>query len=81
MGRDRELCTKAAIRRISHWRKFVRENDDRFLLLTTANDAERAKAEGKLALAFHFQGTTPFGRDLGMVEMFYGSARIRVGKC
>lgn len=42
--------TMTAIRRISHWRKFVRENDDRFLLLTAADDAERAKAEGKLAI-------------------------------
>ncbi len=63
--------TMTAIRRISHWRKFVRENHDRFLLLATAEDAERAKAEGKLALGFHFQGTTPFGRDLGLVEIFY----------
>ncbi len=63
--------TMTAVRRISHWRKFVRDNDDRFALLTTAGDAERAKAQGKLALGFHFQGTTPFGRDLGLVEMFY----------
>ncbi len=63
--------TMTAIRRISHWRRFIRENEDRFLLLTAAEDAERAKAAGKLALGFHFQGTTPFGRDLGLVEMFY----------
>ncbi|NNF78876.1 MAG: peptidase M19 [Rhizobiales bacterium] len=63
--------TMTAIRRISHWRKFIRRNDDRFLLLLSAGDAERAKAEGKLAIGFHFQGTTPFGRDLGLVEMFY----------
>src|SRR5690606_16000592 len=24
-----------------------------------------------LAIVFHFQGTNPFGRDLGMVEVFY----------
>lgn len=63
--------TMTALRRISHWRKFIRENDQHYTLLTTAGDAERAKAEGKLALGFHFQGTTPFARDLGLVELFY----------
>lgn len=63
--------TMTAIRRISNWRKFIGENADRFVLLSAAEDAERAKAAGKLALGFHFQGTTPFGRDLGLVEMFY----------
>ncbi|NNE23393.1 MAG: hypothetical protein HKN11_12370 [Rhizobiales bacterium] len=61
----------SAMRRISHWRRFVRENGDRFARRTTADDAQRAKAAGKLALGFHFQGATPFGRDLGLVAMFY----------
>jgi membrane dipeptidase len=36
-----------------------------------AEDAEAAKATGRLALGFHFQGTTPFDRDIGLVEVFY----------
>jgi len=63
--------TMTALRRLSYWRRFVREHGDRFRLLVTADDAECAKVEGKLAIGFHFQGTTPFGRDLGMVEVFY----------
>ena len=63
--------TLAAIRRIAMWRRFVQRQGDRYLLLTQATDVERAKAEGKLALGFHFQGTTPFDRDLGLVEVFY----------
>lgn len=63
--------TLTAIRRIAMWRRFVRDNPDRFLLLLRAEDAEAAKREGKLALGFHFQGTTPFDRDVGLVEVFY----------
>lgn len=63
--------TLSALGRISMWRRFIHDNSDRYRLLLRAEDAEAAKAEGKLALGFHFQGTTPFGRDLGLVEVFY----------
>ena len=39
--------------------------------MTTADHAERAKAHGKLALGFHFQGTTPFARPLDLVHVFH----------
>lgn len=60
-----------AIRRIALWRQLVRQHGDRFLLLEKADDAIAAKTEGKLALGFHFQGTTPFERDIGLVEVFH----------
>lgn len=63
--------TLAAVDRISMWRAYVTKNSDRYRLLTTADDPLAAKAEGKLALGFHFQGTTPFARDLGLVDVFY----------
>ena len=63
--------TLSAVRRLSQWRRFVQENPDRYLLLLRAEDAEAAKASGRLALGFHFQGTTPFDRDVGLVEVFY----------
>jgi len=63
--------TLSALRRISQWRRYVQQNADRFLLLMRAEDAELAKASGRLAIGFHFQGTTPFDRDLGLVEVFY----------
>ncbi len=63
--------TLSAVRRIALWRRFVAQRADRFRLLLRAADAEAAKAEGKLAIGFHFQGTTPFDRDIGLVEVFY----------
>jgi len=63
--------TMGALSSISFWRHFVVKNADRYMLLMQAEDVETAKSLGKLALGFHFQGTTPFGRDLGLVEVFY----------
>lgn len=63
--------TQTALNRLSVWRRFLAQHADRYLLLEQAEDAERARRAGKLAVGFHFQGTTPFGRDLGLVEIFY----------
>lgn len=63
--------TLTALRRIAQWRRFIQQNADRYQLLQRAADAEEAKASGRLALGFHFQGTTPFDRDVGLVEVFY----------
>ena len=63
--------SRIAIQRIGVWRRIVEEHADDFLLLGSAEDAREAKAQGKLALGFHFQGTTPFDRDLGLIDIFH----------
>ena len=63
--------TLSAINRISMWRQYIVQNSDRYRVLLSAEDAVSAKAEGKMALGFHFQGTVPFARDPGLVEVFY----------
>ena len=63
--------TLSALRRIAMWRRFVNDHSERYTLLGTAQDALAAQAAGKLALGFSFQGTTPFERDVGLVEVFY----------
>lgn len=44
---------------------------DRFKFVKTVQDIRDAKAEGKLAIGFHFQGSEMLERDLRMVELFY----------
>ena len=63
--------TLDSVQRISMWRKYLAENTDRYVLMLNADDAEAAKKAGKLAVGMHFQGTTPFARDIGLVEVFY----------
>ena len=51
--------------------KRIARQPDKYVLVRTAADIERAKREGKLALGFHFQGTNPFQGDLTTVQTYY----------
>jgi len=59
------------MRKIAADNRFFRDSADRFLRVETAADVLRAKAEGKLGIVYSFQGTLPFDRDAGFVEMYY----------
>jgi membrane dipeptidase len=57
------------LRSIGRWLKLVRESKD-FLLVKQAADVRRAKAEGKLGILLHFQGTEPIEDDLNLVDAY-----------
>jgi len=57
--------------RIGGWFERLRLNQDKLLLVTCIDDIYRAKREGKLGILFHFQGTTPFEKNLNNIELFY----------
>ncbi len=59
------------IKRLALWYRHLKANADRYRLLLTAEDFDVARAEGRMAVGFHFQGTVAFGRDLGMVELYH----------
>ncbi|MCC6792465.1 MAG: dipeptidase [Thermomicrobiales bacterium] len=46
------------------------ERTPEYLLVTRASDIERAKAEGRFGIIFHFQGVTPLEDDLNLVDAF-----------
>ena len=52
-------------------RRFFLERPDDFVLVDVAEDVDRAKREGKLAVAFHFQGSNPLDGRLENVALFY----------
>ena len=70
VGRGGASCT-ATLRVIGMWNERLRRRADELLLVTKAEDMERAKREGKLGIIFHFQGSSPIEKDLGLVEIFY----------
>ena len=59
-----------AIDRISRWRRVIDARPDT-VFMRTGDDVRRAKADGALAVGFHFQGSTPFERDIGLVRVFH----------
>lgn len=51
-------------------RRFASE-PDKYVLVRRVDDIRRAKAEGKLAIGFHFQGSNGLGGDANMVGLYY----------
>lgn len=60
-----------AMKKLAHDSRFFRRFADRFVQVERADDILRAKQENKLAVVFTFQGTLPFERDVGFVEMYW----------
>ena len=59
------------MRSIGAWYERLNRRSDELVLVTRAEDMERAKHDGKLGIIFHLQGTVPVVRDLGLVEIYY----------
>jgi membrane dipeptidase len=60
-----------ATQRVAAARQEVLSRRDELVLVETVDDVDRARTEGKLAVAFHFEGTRCFERNLDVVESFY----------
>lgn len=58
-------------RRLSQARSHVQAHRDTLILVDTVDDVIAAKASGKLAVSFHFEGSRCFERELSTVEAFY----------
>ena len=61
---------------IGGWHRYVRERDDT-ILVRHASDIERAKAEGKLGLILHCQGTALIEDEIDLVDSYY-EAGLRI---
>ena len=59
------------IHKIAKERAYFAARADEYVFVETVDDVLRAKAEDKLAVYINFQGTSPVGSDLGMVEIYY----------
>ncbi|MCP5365978.1 MAG: membrane dipeptidase [Hyphomicrobiales bacterium] len=66
---DMNPSFSAAMERLAREHRYYAANDD-FILVRGVADIRRAKAEGKVAIGFHFQGTEPVARDLDNVWGF-----------
>ncbi len=70
VGHDRFNLT-ATIRHMADVKTRLRADADKYVFVKTVDDILRAKAEGKLALGFQFQGSEPLEGDKNMVEIYY----------
>lgn len=63
--------TKAAMHNMANVRRMIHDRADRMTFATSVTDIRRAKAEGKLAVGFHFQGSVPLESNANMVDLYY----------
>ncbi len=52
-------------------RRAIQSRPDALVHVLSVEDARRAKRDGKLGVALHFEGTRCFERNLDMIELFY----------
>ena len=71
---------QSGLREIGGWHRYVRERDDT-LIVRTAADIERAKAEGKLGLILHCQGTAIIEDELDFLDAFAAAGLRMVQLC
>lgn len=61
----------ATVHKIARERHYFLSRPEQYVLVETVDDIQRAKAEDKLAVVFHFQGSNPVDNDPCMVETYY----------
>jgi len=55
----------------SQYRHWIRTHPDLFVQVETVADVDRARREGKLAVAFDLEGMNALNGDIGMVDLYY----------
>lgn len=63
--------TSVSVRMMGGWLKRIRQNPDKLLLVKSTEDIRRAKAQGKLGIIFHFQGSMPIEDEVNTMEPFH----------
>ncbi len=61
-----------ALEGIRSFDAWIAANSGQVLKATSVADLDRAQRDGKIAVFYLIQNSTPFGKDLDMVDTFYG---------
>lgn len=56
---------------IAQERRYFQAHPEKFVLISSVADIRRAKAEGKLAVGFHLQGSNPLVGNANFVDLYY----------
>lgn len=70
VGTD-DAGTGPTIHNIANVRRMISDRSDRFTFVRSASEIRAAKAQGKVAIGFHFQGSGALERNPHLVELFY----------
>ncbi|QPC94887.1 dipeptidase [Mesorhizobium sp. INR15] len=59
------------LRHFAQQRRWFENRPDTYRMIETVADIRKAKADGKVAIGFHFQGAGPLGYDPALVSLYY----------
>jgi membrane dipeptidase len=59
------------VKTLAYMRRWLSEHSDEFAIAGTVDDVLRAKADGRLAVAFDLEGTEPLDGEVDMVSFYY----------
>ena len=68
---DRAIPWPEGVKILAHFRRWIVNHPEHYVLAGTVDDILRAKAEGKLAVAFDIEGMMALDRQESMVSMYY----------
>ena len=63
---------EAAKNGVLHYDRLIEKQSDLYMKATKVSHIDRARRDGRLAIFYLFQNSTQFGRDLDLVDLFYG---------
>jgi membrane dipeptidase len=55
----------------AHFRKWIRDHSDDYLLIESVDDVETARASDRLGICFDIEGASALNENLSMVEAYY----------
>jgi membrane dipeptidase len=59
------------VRMIAHFRHWLKARPDEYMLVSTADDAVRAKESGRLGVFFDIEGANGIADQLSLIELYY----------
>ncbi|MDT9600733.1 dipeptidase [Sphingosinicella rhizophila] len=59
------------VRVLAHFRHWLSSRTDRYLIIETVEDIERARASGRLAVGFNLEGANGIADQLSMIQFYY----------
>ena len=71
VGYDVVMRWDETLRCTAHFRRWIETHPDKFLMADRIEDVRRAKAEGKLAVAFDLEGANALDGNIEMIALYY----------
>lgn len=66
-----EQTIEQHVRMLASFRRWLKARPDRYVLVETADDVERAKSTGRLAVSFDIEGANAIADQSSLVELYY----------